>query len=128
MAHFQSEVLHENVLRWVGGREPEPAFDGHANCFIESGDGKGLLIDFNYDTEPLPGKFPLPKVGPLDLLKESRANHAGKLAFRHIYWNVLLPGHRMPIPTHMSMAGKVTTIMPPARSVGFAQRTTIIGR
>ena len=31
------------------------AFDGHANCFVESGDGKGLLIDFNYDTQPLPG-------------------------------------------------------------------------
>ena len=39
-------------------------FDGHANCFVESGDGKGLLIDFNYDTEPLPGSYPLPRVGP----------------------------------------------------------------
>ncbi len=42
------------------------SFDGHANCFIESGDGKGLLIDFNYDTEPLPGKYPLPVVGPFE--------------------------------------------------------------
>ena len=58
------------------------AFDGHANCFVESGDDKALLIDFNYDTEPLPGKYPLPVVGPLSLLQETRANHLGKLAFR----------------------------------------------
>ena len=40
--------------------------------FIESGFGKGLLIDFNYDTEPLPGKFPLPGVGPFSLLEETK--------------------------------------------------------
>ncbi len=108
VAHFAVEIFVDNFLEYIEGRPMTGSFDGHANCFVESGDGKGLLIDFNYDTEPLPGKFPLPKVGPLDLLKESRANHIGKLAFRHIYWNVLLPGHSMPIPTHMSMAGKVT--------------------
>ena len=68
------------------------SFDGHANCFVESGDGKALLIDFNYDTEPLTGKYPLPGVGPLSLLKETRPTTSGKLAFRWIYWNVLLPG------------------------------------
>jgi sulfide:quinone oxidoreductase len=109
VAHFAVEIFTENFLELVEGRPMTGSFDGHANCFIESGDGKGLLIDFNYDTEPLPGKFPLAKVGPLDLLKESRANHLGKLAFRHIYWNVLLPGRPMPIPTHMSMAGKILT-------------------
>jgi sulfide:quinone oxidoreductase len=109
VAHFAVEIFVENFLELIEGKPMTGSFDGHANCFIESGDGKGLLIDFNYDTEPLPGKFPLPMVGPLDLLKESRANHLGKLAFRHIYWNVLLPGRPLPIPTHMSMAGKVTT-------------------
>jgi sulfide:quinone oxidoreductase len=82
------------------------SFDGHANCFIETGNRKGLLIDFNYDTEPLKGKFPLPVVGPMDLLKETRANHLGKVAFRWIYWNILLRGRPMPISTHMSMVGK----------------------
>jgi sulfide:quinone oxidoreductase len=84
------------------------SFDGHANCFIESGAGKGLLIDFNYDTEPLTGTYPLPLVGPMSLLKETRANHLGKLAFRWIYWNILMPGHAMPVPTLMSMVGKTT--------------------
>ncbi len=109
VAHFAVEIFVDNFLEHVEGRPMTGSFDGHANCFIESGDGKGLLIDFNYDTEPLPGKFPVPKVGPMDLLKETRANHLGKLAFRHIYWNVLLPGRPLPIPAHMSMAGKTAT-------------------
>ena len=39
-------------------------------------------------------------------LKETKANHLGKMGFRWVYWNVLLPGHSMPVPTHMSMVGK----------------------
>jgi sulfide:quinone oxidoreductase len=105
-AHFSVEVLVGNLLQLVAGEPMTGSFDGHASCFVESGDGKGLLIDFNYDTEPLPGTYPLPLLGPLRLLKETRANHLGKLAFRWIYWNVLLPGRPLPLPSHMSMAGK----------------------
>ncbi len=106
VAHFAVDVFVENFLEHVEGRAMTGSFDGHANCFVESGDDKALLIDFNYDTEPLPGKYPLPYVGPMSLLKETRANHLGKLAFRHIYWNVLMPGRPVPLPAHMSMAGK----------------------
>ena len=106
VAHFACEVFVENFLRHVDGLPMTGSFDGHANCFVESGDERALLIDFNYDTEPLPGKYPLPVVGPLSLLKETHANHLGKLAFRHVYWNVLLPGRPIPLPAHMSMAGK----------------------
>ncbi len=106
VAHFQAEVLEENLLRAVAGKSPLPDFDGHANCFIESGKGKALLIDFNYETEPLPGTFPFPVVGPMPLLKEARRNHWGKLAFKWAYWNLLLPGRDIPISTRMSMAGK----------------------
>jgi sulfide:quinone oxidoreductase len=106
VAHFAVEVFTENFLELIAGKPMTGSFDGHANCFIEAGDGKGLLIDFNYDTEPLKGRYPLPLVGPMSLLKETRANHLGKLAFRWIYWNVLLPGRSMPVPTHMSMVGK----------------------
>ncbi len=83
-----------------------PTFDGHANCFIESGFGKGLLIDFNYDVEPLPGRYPLPGVGPFTLLQESEMNHWGKMMFRWMYWNILLKGRELPLPARMSMAGK----------------------
>ncbi len=106
VAHFQGDVLVENIRRHLAGLPLLADFDGHANCFIESGDGKALLIDFNYETEPLPGKFPLPVVGPFDLLAESHVNHWGKLAFEWIYWNILIRGGEMPIEHRMSLMGK----------------------
>ncbi len=106
VAHFAAEVFVENFLRYIDGQEMLIPFDGHANCFIESGFGKGILIDFNYDVEPLPGKFPLPGIGPFSLLEESEMNHWGKMMFRWLYWNVLLKGKEMPIAAQMSMAGK----------------------
>ncbi len=107
VAHFQAEILEENIVRFLEGRPLEPDFDGHSNCFIETGFNQALLIDFNYDTEPLPGTFPLPGIGPLRLLKESRLNHLGKLAFRWVYWNMLLPGHDIPlVAPKMTMRGK----------------------
>lgn len=97
----------ENFAQAYAGKPMTHAFDGHANCFIESGRGKAMLLDFNYDTEPLTGVFPAPAVGPFSLLKESRLNHLGKLAFEQVYWQILLPGHPLPVPTLMTMAGKV---------------------
>ncbi len=106
VAHFMLDVLIDNVLRYIEGLPPLPKFDGHANCFIESGFEKGILIDFNYDVEPLPGKFPLPGFGPFSLLKESAANHWGKMMFRWMYWNLLLKGEELPFTSQLSMAGK----------------------
>ncbi|MDF1500725.1 MAG: FAD/NAD(P)-binding oxidoreductase [Anaerolineales bacterium] len=106
VAHFMLDVLIENMLRHMEGLDPLPKFDGHANCFIESGFENGILIDFNYDVEPLPGKYPLPGFGPFSLLKESPVNHWGKMMFRWIYWNVLLKGGEMPFESQMTMAGK----------------------
>ncbi len=106
VAHFEADILFENFLDVIEGRKPRAKFDGHANCYIESGFGKGILIDFNYDTEPLPGKFPLPGVGPFSLLEETKMNHYGKVMFRWMYWNLLLKGKELPIESHMSMAGK----------------------
>ncbi len=106
VAHFQSDILLENFLQHAEGRPLPAHFDGHANCFIESGFGKGLLIDFNYKTEPLPGKFPLPGIGPFPLLQESRINHMGKRMFRWVYWNLLLPGWPLPLGAAMPTAGK----------------------
>lgn len=106
VAHFQSDILFENFMSAIEGRDMMEKFDGHANCFIESGFGKGILIDFNYDTEPLPGKFPLPGVGPFSLLEETKMNHYGKVMFRWMYWNFLLKGLELPVDSHMSMAGK----------------------
>ncbi len=108
VAHFQSEILADNILRAIDRKPLEPDFDGHSNCFIETGRRKAILIDFNYETEPLPGHFPFPKIGPMPLLKESRLNHLGKLAFRWIYWHLLLKARPIPfVPSRMKMAGKI---------------------
>ena len=56
--------------------------------------------------QPLPGKYPLPGVGPFSLLEESEMNHWGKMMFRWMYWNILLKGQELPLPARMSMAGK----------------------
>ena len=105
VTHFEAEVLAENVVRHLAGRELESGYDGHANCFIETGFHRALLIDFNYDTEPLPGHFPVPF--GLPLLQESRLNHVGKLAFQWLYWHALLPGRALPgVGPAMPVRGK----------------------
>jgi sulfide:quinone oxidoreductase len=115
VAHFEAEVLADNVHRFIDGRPLSDGFDGHANCFIETGFDKALLIDFNYDVEPLHGSFPIPGIGPMRLLEETRLNHFGKLAFRWVYWNVLLPGYDIPgVGPRMSMRGKRAETRPPS--------------
>jgi sulfide:quinone oxidoreductase len=105
VTHFEGEVLTENIIRFLDGQPLDASYDGHANCFIETGFSKALLIDFNYETEPLPGHFPGP-VG-MPLLKESRLNHLGKLMFQWFYWHSLLPGRDIPgIGPSMPSRGK----------------------
>jgi sulfide:quinone oxidoreductase len=96
VTHFEGETLVANIRHQLAGEPLEGSFDGHANCFIETGFHKALLIDFNYDVEPLPGRYPEPHIGPLPLLKQSRLNHMAKLMFQSIYWHVLLPGREVP--------------------------------
>jgi sulfide:quinone oxidoreductase len=105
VTHFEGEVLVENIRRYLAGDPLDARFDGHTNCFIETGFHKALLIDFNYDTEPLPGHYPS-RIG-LPLLAESRLNHLGKLMFQWFYWHGLLPGRDVPgISSGMPDAGK----------------------
>lgn len=107
VVHFESEILDKIILAEIDGKKAEVKFDGHANCFIETGFGKAVVIDYNEEVEPLPGKFPLPLVGPLSLLKETRLNHWSKLAFEWVYWHWLLKGRAMPfVPALMSWRGK----------------------
>lgn len=106
VAHYAIDHFGDNFKRYIDGQELLPEFDGHANCFVESGYGKGVLIDFNYEQEPLPGTFPVPGVGPFQLLKNTRINHLGKLSFMWMYWNILMRGHHVPLPANMMMAGK----------------------
>jgi len=106
VVHFSADVLFENLMSAIEGRPLMAKFDGHSNCYIETGFGKGSIIDFNYDTEPLPGTFPLPGIGPFGLLKNTKMNHYGKVLFRWMYWHILLKDKQLPIESEMSMAGK----------------------
>lgn len=113
VAHFEAEILIENIISFINDKPLSAHFDGHANCFIESGYNKAFLIDFNYDIEPVEGTFPLPGVGPFSLLKETKINHLGKLAFKYIYWHMLLKGIPIPlVPPHMKRSGKKLEELP----------------
>jgi sulfide:quinone oxidoreductase len=105
VAHFEGEILAANVASYLSSSSPRQLFDGHTNCFIETGFEKAILIDFNDELEPLPGHFP-GRIG-LPLLKESRLNHLGKLAFQQLYWHAILPGRDIPfVSAAMPRAGK----------------------
>ena len=108
VTHFEGETLVTNIEHFLAGEPLESTFDGHANCFIETGFHKALLIDFNYETEPVTGHYP-GRVG-LPLLKDSRLNHLGKLLFQSVYWHSLLPGRDLPgVSSTMPTAGKHLT-------------------
>ncbi len=106
VAHFAVDIFMENFPDYLAGRQLTHNFDGHANCFIESGHGKGMLLDFNYQTQPYTGEFPLPGIGPMSLLRETRANHWAKVAFRWVYWNLLITGRPLPFTADMYLMGK----------------------
>ena len=107
VAHYESDTLVENIILEIDGLEPKASFDGHATCFICSGFEKALLIDFNYEVEPLAGKFPFPGLGPFELLGESAFNYYGKMMFKWVYWNLMLKGLEMPLEPQFTMAGKM---------------------
>ncbi|AOS83732.1 oxidoreductase [Chlorobaculum limnaeum] len=106
VAHYEADVVVFNIMAEIYGAKPEEIYDGHSTCFIVYSKGTSSLIDFNYKIEPLPGKFPMPKLGPFTLLKETKANWYGKLAFEPLYWNVLLDGKHLGMPPTLVMAGK----------------------
>jgi len=104
--HFQIHTAYKNIMDQMAGKPLNHRFDGHALCYIETGFNKATLIDFDYEQEPLPGKYPVPGIGPFDLLGETVINHWGKLAFKFMYWNLMLKGIEVPLPNEFTMAGK----------------------
>jgi sulfide:quinone oxidoreductase len=106
VAHYEADVVVFNIMAEIHGVKPEEIYDGHSTCFIVYSKGTSSLIDFNYKIEPLPGQFPMPKLGPFSLLKETKMNWRGKLGFEWLYWNVLLAGRHLGAPPTLVMAGK----------------------
>jgi sulfide:quinone oxidoreductase len=107
VAHYESDIVVDNLVREIDGQEPRPDYDGHSTCFIVTGFEKASLIDFNYEVEPLPGKYPFPGLGPFTLLEESHFNYWGKMMFKWVYFNMMLKGEELPLEPQMFMAGKM---------------------
>ncbi|HEY7002081.1 MAG TPA: FAD/NAD(P)-binding oxidoreductase [Candidatus Udaeobacter sp.] len=83
VAQFQSELLTENVLHHIKGEPLESQFDGHADRFINSGDGKAFPPGFDERLESVDKKYRFPVLGPFS--PQAHFDHFRELAFRWIY-------------------------------------------
>ncbi len=92
VAHYEAELLADNLVRLVHGLDVRPTFDGHASTFVETGDGRAVLLDRDYAHAQFHRRM-----GWFPLLEQSRFAHFGKRAFPWVYWNVVLPGRRLPV-------------------------------
>ncbi len=81
-AHFESPIVAERVAAAIQGRAPEAkggTYTGRVMCFFEIGDGKGTLLNFDYNHPPHPPK-------------PNRIWHVGKILFNTTYWQTVPKG------------------------------------
>jgi len=81
-AHFEAPVVAERVAAVVKGKEPtgkHASYEGKVMCFFEVGDGKGTLLQFDYEHPPKPPK-------------PNRLWHLGKIVFNKTYWHTVPKG------------------------------------
>lgn len=71
-AHREAEVVAKNIIRAVTGHGAPARFDGHGECFIETGDGKAGFGGGDFYAEPRPA---------VTLHRPSRRWHLGKVWF-----------------------------------------------
>jgi sulfide:quinone oxidoreductase len=71
-AERQAEVVSRNIARIITGKGEPASFDGHGECFIETGGGRAGFGAGNFYAEPLP---------QVTLHPPSRRFHLGKLVF-----------------------------------------------
>ena len=81
-AHFEAPVVAERIAAAI---ERRPATGKHADyagrvmCFFDIGDGKGTLLQFDYDHPPRPPK-------------PNQLWHLGKIVFNKTYWHTVPKG------------------------------------
>ncbi|MCS7082550.1 MAG: NAD(P)/FAD-dependent oxidoreductase [Bacteroidetes bacterium] len=78
-AHYQARVVADRIVAQIRGQEPTARYDGHVQCFLELGDGKATLLDFDYEHPPEP---PRP----------TRFYHLAKKLFNRAYWYLIPTG------------------------------------
>jgi sulfide:quinone oxidoreductase len=72
-AHFEAEVVGENIAAMVKLGAPVRRYDGKVFCFIQAGSEKATYAMFNYTQPP-------------DPREPTRAMHWFKLAYNKLYW------------------------------------------
>jgi len=73
-AHYEAEVLGENLASLVAGRSAMRVYEGKIFCFIEAGRDRATYASFDYKNPPKPRP-------------PTRAIHWFKLAYNRLYWN-----------------------------------------
>lgn len=72
-AHFEAEVIAENIASIVKIGIPVSEYDGKVYCFIEAGHDKATYANFNYLTPP-------------DLKAANKSMHWFKMSYNKMYW------------------------------------------
>ncbi len=81
-AHFEAPVVAEGIVAAVEGRAPSgkhASYEGKVMCFFEIGDGKGTLLQFDYENPPKPPK-------------PNQLWHLGKVVFNKTYFHTVPKG------------------------------------
>ncbi len=81
-AHFEAPVVVEGIVAAVEGRAPSgkhASYEGKVMCFFEIGDGKGTLLQFDYENPPKPPK-------------PNQLWHLGKVVFNKTYFHTVPKG------------------------------------
>jgi sulfide:quinone oxidoreductase len=81
-AHFEAPVVTERIVAAVEGRSVDHRrgdYLGKVMCFFEVGDGKGTLLQFDYEHPPRPPK-------------PNQLWHLGKIVFNKTYWHTVPKG------------------------------------
>jgi sulfide:quinone oxidoreductase len=71
-AHREGEVVARNIALAITGKGAPARFDGHGECFIETGDGKAGFGGGDFYAEPKP---------VVTLRRPSRRSHLAKIWF-----------------------------------------------
>jgi sulfide:quinone oxidoreductase len=72
-AHFEAEVISENIASIIKIGAPVRDYDGKVYCFIEAGHDRATYAMFNY-------------LNPPDLKPPSKPMHWFKMAYNQMYW------------------------------------------
>ena len=75
-AHFEAKIVADSIAGEIAGEHNTEKYDGHVMCFLETGFGKGMTLDFNYNKPPKP-------------TRPNRIAHWEKMLLNKLYWSTV---------------------------------------